>query len=275
MIKTSFSKIFSLEVLHSYYQGDICKGLSYNPILASEDLMKRFSFKQTSTETGFAFYTNSKQTIAQLLNYITNTTGETSFEFEVTTEDPHFYQFTDLPINQIVVIKYNSSSISSVSETNEILLKSEFITVLETNTLFNITINFEDLIALNNNQEMAYYQVQFEARSTQWKYYILNNSTQFFGQLSINGSSGINFEGPEEVILQNGENALLFSSGDALLALSEIPKYSFNIISTTKKNEANRSKIIFKGLPNPNPNTLEIVTDKATPLVASLMYVYI
>ncbi|MEP5341087.1 MAG: hypothetical protein ABJL44_10845 [Algibacter sp.] len=274
MIKSSFSEIFSLEVLHSYYQGDICKGLSYNPILTSEDLMKRFSFKQRLTDTGFSFYTNS-DSIAQLLNYITHTTGETSFEFEVTTEDPHFYQFTDLPINQIGIIKYNSGSISSVSETNEIVLKSEFVPVLETNILFNITINFEDLIALNNKQDMTYYQIQFEARSTQWKYYILNNSAQFFGQLSINGTSEINFEGPEDVMLQNGENALLFSSGDALLALSEIPKYSFNLISTTKKSDANRSKIIFKGLPNPNPNTLEIVTDKATPLVASLMYVYI
>ena len=275
MMKSSFYKVFSLEVLHSFYQGNICKGLTYRPFLASKDLMKRFSFKQTATATGFAFYTSTMQPIAELLNYITNTTGETSFDFEVTTEDPHFYQFTDLPINQIGIIKYNSSSILSISETNKIILKPEFVPVLETNILFNITINFEDLIALNIEQDIAYYQIQFKARSTQWKYYILNDSAQFFGQLSIKGTSEINFEGPEEASIQNGQKALLFSSGNELLALSEIPKYNFNLIGITKKNEVDRSQIVFKGLPNPNPNVIEIVTDKADPLVVSLMYVYI
>ncbi len=261
--------------MHSYYEDNICKGLVYKPSIATEKIIKRFSLKLNLTNKGIELYTDTTKSITEFLNYITTVTGEESFDFNTTTKDSTFYQFTNLPINQIGITVFNSSLTGTILGVNSIELKPNFIPKTETNILFNVSINFNDLIALDTNKEVASYRIQFEARATQWKYYILNNTNQNLGALSIDNTSGIDFEGPVEVTLQNGEKADMFYTEKQLLALSEIPKYDFTLISTTKRNGVNRNKILFKGLPNPNPNTMEIHNGETQLKVVSLMYVYV
>lgn len=275
MIRDRFHKMFSLEVMHTYYINDICKGLFYNPTKSTESIIKRFSLKLNLTTKGFDFYTDTKKSITSFLNYITKVTGEESFNFNAITVDSQFYQFTDLPINQIGVINYNSSSNEVVSDTTVKVLKPEFTPTIETNKLFSLSVKFQDLIKSDENKNSPIYKIEFTARDTQWKYFILNNTNQNLGDLSIKCKSEVEFEGPIEVTLQNGEKAQLFSSEKQLLPLSEIPKYNFDLISTIKKNGVNRNKILFKGLPNPNPNIIKIDTNQTETIVASLMYVYV
>lgn len=275
MIRDRFYKMFSLEVMHTYYINDICKGLIYNPTKNTESIIKRFSLKLNLTTKGFEFYTDTKKSITSLLNYITKVTGEESFNFNAITVDSQFYQFTNLPINQIGVIKYNSSSNEVVSDTTVRVLKPEFIPTIEANELFSLSVKFQDLIKSDENKNSSIYKIEFTARDTQWKYFILNNTNQHLGNLSIKCKSEVEFEGPIEVILQNGEKAQLFSSEKQLLPLSEAPKYNFDLMSTIKKNGVNRNKILFKGLPNPNPNIIKIDSNKTETIVASLMYIYV
>ncbi len=275
MIKNSFHNIFNLQVTHTYYKDDICKGLVYKPTKETQRIINKFSLKPRITDTGFGLYTDTKSSITVLLNYITKVTGEKTFHFIASTSDPQFYLITDLPINKIGVTIYKTDLITLTSIPELILLKPTFIATEEANMVFKVSIGFDDIISLFKEDIIPLYQINFEARTTQWRYLIMNKSNQNIGTLSIEGKSDIKFEGPVEVILQNGKEAQQFSSEKQLLKLTEIPKYSFDLTSSIKKNGTNRTKIIFKGLPNPNPNVIEVNTDSIEPIVASLMYVYV
>lgn len=273
MIQSNFYKIFSIDVFHSYFNDGICKGLFYNPSKSTEKIINRFSLKYVVTNTGFSFYSDTNKTREEFLNYIKSVIGEDSFTFNAITNNSSFYQFTDLPIAKIGVLKYTSNSVESSSGDNQFVLKSVFIPEQETTILFSITINFKDLIALKTNTPT--YKIQFKARATQWKYFIINKNHQNLGQLSISNGTDIKFKEENNVTLQNGEVAKLFSLENQLLTLKEVPENSFDLLSTSEKNGTTRTKIIYKGLPSPNSNIMEVNTKPLKPIVSSLMYVYV
>lgn len=273
MYSSSFNKMFSLDVMHTYFENNICKGLLYIASKETEDIIKRFSLRLKVTGTGFEFYMDAKNTIENLLNYITLATGEDSFNFNITVTNQQFYHYTNLPVNKIGVIEFSSSS--GVTINKEKLLTPSFKKKQEVNILFKVAIKFEDLVKLDQKKELANYKIQFEARETQWKYFVVNNNKQNLGSLSIKGKSDEQFSGPFDVVLQNGQKAQEFSLEEQLLPLSEVPKYQFNLVSVTKKNGVDRKKIVCKGLPTPNPNTIKIMGSELNSVVASLMYVYI
>jgi len=98
---------------------------------------------------------------------------------------------------------------------------------------------------------------------------------------SITGKDGIAFTGPDKVILENGEPALLFSSGNTLLPLSNVPKYVFGlanapiIINGGGVKKTGVTQTVFKGLPNPDPSRVGTVIIDGGSKVSSPMYVYI
>lgn len=269
----NYRKIFGVEIFHSYYENNLCTGLTYQPDEATKYLMKRFSLVLKLTNKGFNLYTDIKSNLVDFLNYLDKIVEKKVFTFNATTLNKRFYQFTKLPVNKLGVITYNSNTSVEVSDTNQLLLQSYFKEASLENLVFSLSVNFSDIIELENNNKEATYSIQFESRSTQWNYYIINKSGQSFGELSIEETKEINFEGPEEVTLENGQKAQMFSSGPQLLQLTEIPNYSFNLTSRTQRNGTYRSKIILKGLPNPNPSVFTIKPEKST--MISLMYVYV
>ncbi|MEE4000451.1 hypothetical protein V1T75_08870 [Tenacibaculum sp. FZY0031] len=273
MFKSSFYKMFRVEVMHTYFVNNICKGLVYVASKETKGIIKRFSLKLKVIDNGFEFYTQTEKTIEEFLNYITLTTGEESFNFNITTTNQQFYHYTNLPVNQLGVIKFSSASVETSNKEKKLI--PSFTKKQEANILSRVSIHFQELVKLDKSKELANYKIQFKARETQWKYFILNNSKQNLGELSITGKSEKQFKGPFDVILQNGQKAQEFSLKEGVLPLSEVPKYQFNLISNTKKNGEARTRVICKGLPTPNPNTIEIKRSESELVVASLMYVYV
>ncbi len=271
----SYSKMFSLEVFHSYYADNICRGFLYKPDTKTLEIIQRYSCIQNSTNEGFELYSNTKNDFTNLLDYITKSTGVSSFTFQATTTQSLFYKFTDLPINSIGIVSYISNEIQSELSSNKIILKDKFITTKAANVVFEVTIRFEDLIQLYEKENTPNYQINFKARATQWKYYVINTTTKNYEKLTINSTTDIQFNVPEDVVLENGQKAQLFSLKNTVLPFSETPNYKFNLIATEEKNGITRNKILIKGLPNPSPNQIQVNTNKKDALIASLMYVYI
>ncbi|WP_075341253.1 hypothetical protein [Tenacibaculum agarivorans] len=275
MSKSSFHKVFNVAVLHDYYSDNICKGLVYTPTIETEEIIYAYNFKINITTKGFELYTYSNTTIPSLLNYINRVTGAESFNFNVTTSNTHFYQFTNLPINEIGITYFNSAEVEKTTKTEKIILKPHFIRTRSTEFLFKLSVGFKELIGLYELKKEGNYEIQFQSRLTKWKYFIINSTKRSLGVLTISDTSGIQFEGPEKVLLQNKQEAQLFSVSNTLLPFSERPLYKFNLESTTQKNGMDRTKVIFKGLPNANPNVLGINASSSPPIVESFMYVYV
>ena len=273
-MKTVYTILFDLTVTHNYFKSGFCEGLNYMPSRSTQGLMDRYNLRLQVTDRGFQFYSPRKVSLEYYLNYITKATGISSFEFDVRTLYGTFYQFTDLSLNQLGELLFNSSN--TKSDNDFFVLEKQFQRErVLAKDLFTLTVNFSDLIKAEQAGEEVLYKIEFFSRATQWQYNVINNSHQHVGELSIKGDLDVEFDTGKETILQNGQKATSFLSLTSDITFSEVPKYQFDLINTTEILGRKKVKTLLKGLPMPNPQQLEIEQDKTQNKVLSPMYVYI
>lgn len=276
MITSGFKKICSLGVFHTYFENNLCTCLEFLPDDRTEDMLRKYGFRLRATNNGFDLFYSGNVSAADMLNYIARTTAQNYFEFTFTSINDSFLLFTDLSLDWLGQISFDSSS--SLNRKSDGVI--ELVQKLETNSLVSdpgvIRIYFSDIIENNNPA----FRIDFNARATQWQYYIVNRSAAILDNPSINGKPPTYFSGPEDVTIPTGQRAILFSSGD-LLPLSEVPKYKFDLVNNssaitplpTKK--ATAGKVILKGLPHPDPGNIGIVEVEGKKQTASPIYVYV
>lgn len=273
-MKSTYSLLFDLTVTHTYFQNGFCKGLNYNVAKSTLDLMDRYNLKLLLTDRGFQFYSIRKTSIEDYLGYITRATGISYFEFDVAPIDAVFYQFTDLPINQLGELIFNSSDVQS--ERDFFVLQQQFQKErILADDLFKLRVNFEDLIAAEEIGIETHYKIEFVSRATRWQYNVINNGNQSIGELSIKGDENIEFDQGKEILLENGQTAMSFTSLSSDIVYSEVPKYKFDLINTIETLGRKRVETIFKSLPMPNPQQLQVEEDQTNNEVLSPAYVYI
>lgn len=269
MMQSNYQIAFSVEVLHSYFEQQVCRCLRFSPSPATDQLMKKFDCRMRHKVNGFDLYTNSKQSLSNLLNYIKQVQDQTFFEFTITTVDPHFISFTDLPVDWIGTIMYDSGDLHTTQDGGVIGLNAQLTNNERPSPLGNLRIQFDDIV---NKESYPQFRINFNARSTQWQYFIINKNAVVFDTPAI-GRSEIGFSTPQQVLIDNGEQATLFSSGDNLIPLSEVPKYKFDLVNNSSNSRS--PKILFKGLPNPDVKRIGIVNVKGQKQFSSPMYIYL
>lgn len=277
MSQTNYQPVFKVEVSHTYFDKNICRCLCFKPGPVTSSLLSRFGIRKRDNMNGFDLFINSRTPLPEFLGYISNTTGSSFFDFEIETIAPAFNLFTELiPTNWVGKLVYDSGSELNTNENGQILLGAS-LSPGGTSFLGSLTIHFDDIIK-TANQGFAQYAISYTARATQWQYLVINKSAVQLDNPAISGKAGINFIGPQNVTMDNAEQALLFTSGDNLLPLSEVPKYKFDLVNNTARQTGQKpssAKVIFKGLPSPHPS--RIAFDKAgnTGRIVSPMYVYV
>lgn len=274
MMQSSFKKMFSVAVFHNYFENNKCNCLQFSPANGCKTLMLKSGLLIKISSNGFELFSNTTGSTHTLLEYIQKTSGIDYFEFDINTDNPYFILFTEIPINWLGQITYSSRDSENQHQNGNIQLH-EVLKEERTSSIGNLRIYFEDIRNDKDNSDDTNFEINFRARATQWQYYIITKNTSQFGNLTIKEKENITFEGPEQVVLETGEQALLFSSGVTLIPLSEKPKYRFDLISNTTTNESNQKtaahKIVFKGLPFPNVTQIGKNKDQ----ISSPMYVYL
>jgi len=116
------------------------------------------------------------------------------------------------------------------------------------------------------------FQLNFPARSTHWKYYIIKKGAALAEDLAIvNGSKEAVFEGPSNSTLPTGDEAEVFVSTGAL-ALKARSDYKFELRRGYDGTAGSGSKLIAR-LPVADP--VRIIPDTPTNRVFSEIYVYL
>ncbi|WP_298423861.1 hypothetical protein [uncultured Kordia sp.] len=269
-MNTTYTSLFSIAILHTYFVSGICESLVFNPSSESKKIIDTYGLIIRKMPDGFQVYTSTNQPIKDYLNYIKQVTGADTFEFNGVVTDQNFYNYTaEIPVNEIGILSYENNGKTSVPT----ILEKAFSPQSDTEDIVLIKIKFEDIINVQENNTNLTFQVQLTARKTQWQYYIINNSNQNYHKIAIQSNTEeVQFSNEGEVTLQNGQKAVLFSSGTTTIPLKNKSQYSFEIINTKQTIAGNRKETIFKGLPIPNTSNLKILEDNN---IASPMYVYI
>lgn len=271
-MNSQYNIVFSIQVFHEYFEKGICKYLEIQPNKATANTINRYGFKINRNENVFELYSNVPKNISDYLNYIQANSQEDCFEFDFSSSDPNFTLYTELPTNWTNKFIYTSSN--TVSENQKIVLTASSIPNSSLLSIGSIKIYFKDIIALINTNNECNYAIKYESRATQWRYYIINKSEIPLSNPEIISKTPVDFEQAINVMLQNGNSALLFSSGKNFMKMSEIPKYNFDLIDKSSVGNQ-KGKTIFKGLPNPRTNNIGIEEKNKEKIVTSSIYVYI
>lgn len=281
-MQTTFKIAFSLAVTHTYFVRGICNCLQFIPDAGTQMLLKRFGFTIRNKIDGFDLYSNSTTELSALLSHVSKVTGKNAFGFKIQTNNPSFNCFTDLPVSWRGQLLYNSQSIVNVSASNIVQLKETQSSDADNTCIGSLNVQFDDLLMYSSTSGFAQFQISYKARSTQWQYYIIYKSAVALGNPAVVGKSGINFSPPSDVTIDSGQQAMLFTSGNNLIPLSEVPQYQFDLVNNPASNGDESSggkntsvKIILKGLPNPDPTRMGMVSIDNQQQVSSPMYVYI
>ncbi len=269
-MNTNYTSLFNISVLHSYFASGNCESLMYNPSIDTKKIIDTYGFAVRKKQNGFELYASTNQSIEDYLNYIKQVTGVDNFEFTGSAINQSFYNYTaEISLIEIGILSYENNT-----QTNSpITLEETFISKSDTQEVLNIKIKFDDIINAHKTNPNLVFQIQLNARKTQWQYNIINNSNQSFIEIAIESNTEkIQFSNEGKVTLQNGQQATLFSSGTTLIPLKNTTEYKFDIVNIKQTIAGNRKEIIFKGLPIPDPSNIKILEDNT---IASPMYVYI
>jgi hypothetical protein len=275
MIQSNFIKVFNVMVYHTFYDNGKCKSLHFTPSSQTEKALRKFGFLINTSSNGFDLFYNATTSIESVLNYITSTTSLEYFEFTIESDTPNFIYFTALPINWLGQITYTSQDPKNQNKDTKIQLNQTFETKESTLQFGQLKIYFVDIIKQNSSQPIQF-EINFEARATQWQYYIINKNSIPMDNPLITDKGSMQFDGPKKTTLQTGEEALLFTSGTTYIAQSEKIKNKFDLVNKNKPNESTKinsnAKIILKGLPVPDVSRIVIIENNQ---VASPMYIYL
>lgn len=265
MSQSKYKKIFSVTFSHSYFQKKTASPIVVQPSKSSIDLMSQYAILLRQTTSGIELLYNAAESVESILRNIKETSGISSFDFDLKCMDPFFYSYTELPSQEIQLV-YSSDTKSNRNEKDTIVLYPNFIEGQNENRLGQIHIQFTDLIKFYNNNTPVTFTISFNSRSTQWQYFIINSGKSPLQEMSIESNSNIKFSSPKEIVLPNGQNATLFTS-ETLIPLSNLPEHKFNLIDS--------GKTIISGLPIPNVTTLTVDKSNEKTLYYSPMYIYV
>ena len=278
MIQSNYKIVFKVQVFHSYFENSFCNCLQFKPTNETMELLNRFGFKLRNYPNGFDLYTNSNNSLKSLFQYISNTTDQRVFDFDIESDNPGFNCFTNLPADWIGQILFDSSSPSNNFENGSLVLATGFSKKMTSLLTGKLSVQFDDILKYTGDKQYADLTIQFETRNTQWQYFIVNKSALHLTNLFIKGNN-IEFNEPENVTIQSGQQALMFSSGEHFLPLSKKPKYRFSLFEHSAEETGTikkaADKIIFKGLPNPDPLRINIADMNGKQHVSSPMYVFV
>lgn len=278
MTRGYFQLILSVNVFHSYFEQHVCHCLEFTATAGTQQILNRFGFKIRKRTNGFDLFSSSAQPMGQFFQYITQTANCNAFDFEINTNNPAFGLFTELPVNWIGELIYTSNHYSGTDKDTAIQLAVSYSENKSSAVLGKLTLNFDDILQSPNQSGRTSFDLVFQARATQWQYFVINKSSVQLDDPVVSGKGSVEFGKAQQVTTEAGESALLFSSGKHLIPLSEHPVYSFDLLSqssgaATGKKPAS-PKVIVKGLPNPDPHRIGRVEGDEQQ-ISSPMYIYL
>lgn len=252
-----YQPLFQLDVFHSYFQKGICSCLEFKQEIETASLLNRFGLVIRNHSNGIGLYADGHQSLERLLGDIEGATGQHSFRFGIRSNNPYFKVITELPPNWEGQFLYDSNNSSLLD--HKVNLNQQLSVNDGTLCMGKVTVHFADILKFSDQNEFANFCIQYQARATQWQYFIINRSSFPLNAPSILGKDSFYFEEPKHVITVNGEAALLFSSGNNLIPLSEIPIHQFDLVDypVSSDNGNIPPRIIIRGLPTPNPEQIE------------------
>ncbi len=267
--------LFRLRLLHDYYQHHIWQDCGLLPDPASQQLIQRFRLHTVMNNGEFCLYSWQIGSRQAFLHYLVQQLDNQPFAFWLQAEPAYFFHITNVPWNWTGQITFSSNDLTGSTSLAELQPHFSPKTLYVANILGVVHIYPQDL--LRSGEEIARYSIKFQARQLHWRYYVVNRSHILLQNPVIKNHTGIEFEPPEACILPDGQDALLFSSGQQQFALEQRPSVKLNLVNCFNSQFTAKpiENCLIKGLPTPRNDQLKNKDVNGKHYVYSEMYVYL
>jgi hypothetical protein len=268
-----FHKIVSVKINHSYFADKTCKSIRFKPTQSTSKLMRFLGLIFKNTLDGFLIFAESFQYFSSQLLILENSKVEELLQFEFELEGD-FYIYTDLEANTNNFLTYCSDYISN-TENEGIIKLLRLPKDYENATSHNLNIVLASLNKIATTKITTDFEIEFVARSIQWRYIIIDKTIFCLPNLRICNSK-ITFTEPVEIVLNNSTKAFVFSSGEHLIPLSEAYDFYFSLVlqETNEELQAATYKTLIKHLPRPDLNSIRMSNLNGKHLFVSDMYIH-
>lgn len=253
-----FSKFFSININHDYFQSSVCPDLLVQPTMECARLLKNYKLCLKDDGYGnvavFAAVDDFDKPVVEVAS-------STFFDFYILLKNTAFGSYSNLPSKQPQEVYFFSSEHPDPKE-QSLLITSTVNSgqrPIDGKTVFGtIQIVFKGSLAVN-------YTIHFKAAEVNWKYYFLANGNA--NNLSINAAdAGIAFSKRSATDNQKDNiskaidsaypnvNLVVFES-EAPVPLSERGKGDIQLVNMDK------NEVVISHLPNPcyNENGIKII----------------
>lgn len=265
MSTSNINPICSIRCYHDYYQDNSNFSLTCKPTVSTQDLFSRFQIYCKQTRNGFNLISANKNPVVSLLKYILSNEDLTILNFIYISGDPYWNNFTVMPTNINDNLLFSSNNPTNQVEDEDIILSPEIIKEKYSTSNGQIQIHLQDLISQLELGNVINYKVLFKAKQVKLRYYFLNVINIPLEDLTIESSSGLQFNAPKLTVLNGGVKAVLFLS-KSFITLSQKPKDTIKLL----KGE----HTIYSDLSLPNPQNLVMIKENEEffPLVDQFIY---
>jgi len=266
-----FSLLFSLRFEHLGFEERCCKSFEIMPLDECRHLMENAGIVAKNDLKGIhLFYEEEKADVLRL--YIESADSPLRFAFKAYSNDPQFFNYTDLPIKMDGAVFYFDNLISADKTSGvKLLNKDDYVsekdlkqiaslsdrTVLtkkekRLKPLFVVDIFTGEYGTLfsddENNKSPKDYVIRFQSRHTYWKYLLLNElATDKFYVDDPNRK--VLFEKSKDAETVANKPASVYRSNMAI-PLQEESKFVFQL----KERNSGSGKILIKRLPVASAN---------------------
>jgi hypothetical protein len=264
---TQYQQILNLEVQHEYFEDDPNNDLIITPDETTQRWLQSqgMVFSQQGNK-GYLLMPENRG-----FDEIENELPDSPLIWHITSNDPSFVYYTDLPLDQLGQLVFSNEDTPAGMDQGPELEKT-FISSADTRgVLVVIQINLDKAV----REKSSHFLAKLQVRSTRWKYYIINSSGQNFGQLQLQGAGQELFEGPIATTLINGDSALLFDSGDNRIPLKSNTPLDLSLSATLDNNGLPVSTKLIDHLPGAQPDILQPPEEPAQKYYCSAIYVYL
>lgn len=274
-------QLFQIQVLHNYFADGLYQHCKVIADGGTKKVMDRYKLLTRMSDGIFSLYVTCHDNVMAFVKYLDDQLQGEPLRFLLTANEEQFVSITDLPLDWCGQVGFNSKLLvleNTVSGT-KFHLKAELSnrTVSQQNVIGVISIYPDDLLVLDCKN--IRYAIEFKTRAMHWVYYLINRSQTKLNNPMICNKERYFFEGPESVILSNGEKGLSFNSGERLFPLEQVPSKLFDLVDLLPASMHTEFQpvehCLIQGLPTPNAGQFSVRQKDTNRYVCSEMYIYL
>ncbi|WP_456459297.1 hypothetical protein [Reichenbachiella sp.] len=271
MKASKYILLADVKILHTYYSNGIFRDLKVIPEQRSEAFIWNRGLIFRTTETGFSIY-HQDDFDADYLRELIAFFGQFYLRFQLYSTNEQFTFFTNTPLDELVTFSFSNKKSLEQKATN-LLVPDHQINLFEAESIGHVDLYLDEFLSEEKITPKTY-TIRFEARNTQWNYYVVSPDER--SSYEINDPEGSLLDGPQSAQMPNGQKAFRFSSGDQLYPIQERYEKTFSL--KKKDHREDDEEVLIEKLPTASPSSItniEKLNQAESKVAQSTMYIYL